>query len=237
MKSIIPGNRLTAFLLLACTLLAGIIALEWPDLSRQAGGGIRSGEIAPATGAGAQVARTEFTAPDIKTFDEILERPLFREGRTPPPPPAVEATAVPTRVQQPRLLLEGVAISPEVRVAVVRDLRSNSLLQLEEGMEHQGWRVEQVTRSGATLKNGEQIHELLLKENLKVPSGRSPNNGRTAPVPLAGARIVPGNSRSEKPVTADARQHDPAPPANGAIRDNGQGDKAPVPAAVTPQSK
>lgn len=231
MKSIIPGNRLTALLLLACALLAAIVALEWHGFSQPTGVGTRSGEVAPQTGGGTALARTEFTAPDIKTFDEILERPLFREGRTPPPPPVVKATVVKNIVQKPRLTLEGVAISPEVRVAVVRDLGSNSLLQLREGMEHQGWRVEQVTRAGATLKNGEQTHELILAEDRQGANGKAPGGGRAARLTTSGARIAPQGSRPGKPVTIGTRQD----AAAGAAADNGQGENDSVPASAAPK--
>ena len=62
-----------------------------------------------------------------------------------------------------RLRLEGVAITPQTRVAVVRDLASNQLLRLAEGAEHQGWVVETVHPAGATLKQGQQTQELVLE--------------------------------------------------------------------------
>ena len=61
--------------------------------------------------------------------------------------------------------LEGIALTPVAKVALIRDISSNTLLRLAEGAQHQGWVVESVNATSATLKRGEQTHELMLELN------------------------------------------------------------------------
>lgn len=159
MRRIAFGNRLTFLMLLTCLLLAGALALQ-----------LYRGPKAPASTADntrpvpspqVDVAQGPYQAPDKTRFSEILERPLFEPTREPPPQPA--ATATPPPPPPPiRLKLEGIAITPEAKVAVLRDLSSNQLLRLGEGVEHQGWLVESVSPKSARLSRGEQSHELTL---------------------------------------------------------------------------
>jgi hypothetical protein len=160
MKRISFGDRLTPYLLLASALLAVVVALEWryaaqPEIDTRSQAGQLPDDAVALT-------RLTYTAPSIKAFDEILERPLFSEGRQPPPEPEASVTAPVVQTPLIRLRLEGVAITPESRVVVVRDLSNNQLLQLGEGMSHQGWTVESVQGNGATFARGEQKLELTL---------------------------------------------------------------------------
>jgi general secretion pathway protein N len=117
--------------------------------------------------------------PDFGAFSEILERPLFTEGRTPPQQPTPEQTSVsPVKQTQLTLRLEGIALTPAARIAVVRDITSNKLLRLAEGEEHQGWEVESIRATGATFKRGEQTQELTLELNKRSPR-ESASSGKT----------------------------------------------------------
>jgi len=171
MKRIPFGNRFTPFLLLACALLAALVAAEWffvtqPQITDPT-------EQRPGTDNAAPLTRMTYSAPPIGMFDEILERPLFSEGRQPPAEP--EAPAKPVAKGPPvRLQLEGVAITPESRIVVVRDLGNNQLLQLAEGMSHQGWTVESVQSAGATFTRGEERLELTFEPDKAVRTNGLP---------------------------------------------------------------
>ena len=168
MKRISFGNRLTPALLTACVLFGVIVAFEWLALSRQ-NDTATGNDAQPAATADAQPTRATYVAPDFEAFGEILERPLFTEGRTPPEPPTPEQAAVLKPGMQAKLTmrLEGIALTPEARIALVRDISSNTLLRLAEGATHQGWVVESIHATSATLKRGEQSHELTLELNEK----------------------------------------------------------------------
>lgn len=169
MKGITPGLRLSLFLLLTCGVLGAMLALEWRTTLRS--GTQAVAEPPPAASGNPLPDRMTYTAPAIASFDEILERPLFTEGREPPPEP--EPAAVPVAIATPlRLQLEGVAISTGARVAVVRDLSNNELIRIAEGDKHQGWTVESVQPTGATFSRGKETRELSMELDENAPARR-----------------------------------------------------------------
>jgi hypothetical protein len=104
---------------------------------------------------------TEFAAPRLEDLGDMLDRPLFFSNRKLPDPPKVEAAAAAAPMPL-GLKIEGVAITSESRVAVLRDLSNNKLLQLAEGMMHENWTLDSVTAAGAKFSRGQQISELVL---------------------------------------------------------------------------
>jgi len=160
MKKLAIGNHLTPYLLVACGLLLGVLALESQNL-------VQSQDVTTAEAQSAVNAnqRVIFTAPAIAAFSEITERPLFMDDRQPPPEPKKTARAA--VISPLRLQLVGVAITPESRIALVRDLSSNKMLHLAAGMKHQNWELVSVTKTVATFKRGEQSQELTLKTKRK----------------------------------------------------------------------
>lgn len=169
MKFLTPGLRLTILLLLVCTWLGGMLVQEW----RQAQPPTSSTTIQPN---GAPTGETQptiatYMPPTITAFGGILERPLFTPGREPPPEPEPVAAAV-VRTTPLRLELEGVAVSTEVRVAVVRDLSNNTLLRIVEGDKHQDWTLERVHPAGVTFSQGDETRELILLPEEKTQNSK-----------------------------------------------------------------
>ena len=156
MKKIAPGNHLTTILLAICILMAVALALESHSLISP-----RDGQTSGAPPAAKQSVRITYNAPPIAAFAEITERPLFTESREPPPVP-VAARAVTPPLQQLRLRLEGIAMTPGASIAVVRDLADNKILRLGEGMKHKGWELISVSPDGVTFRQGEQDQEITL---------------------------------------------------------------------------
>jgi hypothetical protein len=152
------GNFQTRLLLSLCGLLTFIIAAEWflPD---------RANAVDKLSADSADVELPTLTSstyvhPHLDEFAAILERPVFFKDRKLPPKPAAEPTAAPTPI---RLKLEGVAIVAEARIAVLRNLADNQLVQLSEGMSHNGWTLEAVAADSAVFRRGEQVSELSLE--------------------------------------------------------------------------
>ncbi len=156
-KLISVGNHLTPYLLVACVLLAGILSVESRNMIQ-----MQNSSPHEALSMVDKAARDSFIPPGIATFSEITERPLFMEGREPPPEPKAEPVAA-TRPVPLRLLLEGVAITPAAEIAVVRDLSSNKILQLAKGMKHQGWELTSITATSVTFERGDQSQVIILK--------------------------------------------------------------------------
>lgn len=157
MKLFALGNHLTPYLLGASVVLGGTLALEGHNLVRP------QGETTAQTNAPVQaIEHASYSAPALAAFNEITERPLFTEGRLPPEEPVNAPVAV--RSSPLRLALEGVAITPGSRIAVVRDLSTNKMLHLPIGMKHQDWELTAVTETDATFERGGQSHTITLKD-------------------------------------------------------------------------
>ena len=160
-------GRLRTGLLVIIVLLAGVIAIELYlpgsiDTTAPGNDAVNDNELSIASA-------KRFVAPDISSFDEVLRRPLFFQDRILPPEPTPEPITTAPLLPL-RLALEGIAITSESRVAVLRNLSNNQLLQLTEGASHDGWLLESVSATAATFKRGGQVTELVLD-----PNGR---NGR-----------------------------------------------------------
>jgi type II secretory pathway component PulC len=149
------GNRLTPLLLLACIALSIILSLQWHNRVRIEHDKAVHADQHPTLDAG-----TGYTAPAIVAFSDILERPLFTEGRTPPAP--AQPIAVAVKSTPLRLQVEGVAITPETRIAVVRNLDNRDLLRLSEGSTFQGWVLQTVDSRGASFIKDGEVQEFVL---------------------------------------------------------------------------
>lgn len=102
---------------------------------------------------------TALSQPRMADLADMLDQPLFFVARRMPEPPAATPAAPPTPL---KLKLEGIAIAGGSRVAVLRNLNGNHLLQLVEGDTHDGWTLESVGSTSANFKRGEQVTELAL---------------------------------------------------------------------------
>jgi hypothetical protein len=102
-------------------------------------------------------------APKSQLVD-MLERPLFYVDRQLPEPRAA-AVAPPTPL---RLKLEGVALAGGSRIAVLRKLSDNRLIQLVEGMSHESWTLETIESDSARFTRGTEIMDLPLAPSNKA---------------------------------------------------------------------
>ena len=147
-------------LLIAANLLLGLVVAVELLLPAQPG----TANAATATDDSASLpdfGDTTIAAPPISQLVDMRERPLFYADRR-MPEPEVEAVAAPPPTPL-RLKLEGIAIAGGSRVAVLRNLNGNGLVQLAEGESHEGWTLDSISSVAATFsRNGEQRTELPL---------------------------------------------------------------------------
>jgi hypothetical protein len=148
---------LTQLLLGANASLALIVALQLAFPSGPAT--VASGADTDAADLLPDFGTEDSSPPPLANFTQMLDRPLFYAERRMPAPPADEPAPPPTPL---RLKLEGVALSGGARVAVLRNLSNNLLVQLEEGGTHEGWTLDSLTSTSASFSRGEQVTELLL---------------------------------------------------------------------------
>lgn len=163
MSAVFYRSRATLFLVTAGVVLGGILALEARrDIPETA-----TPKAAPSASPGvvAEVDFGTYVAPPIEDYDEVLVRPLFVEGRTPPEASAqVDERAVPDLEGLAKFWrLEGLVLTPETRVALVRSKRDRKLLRLSEGDAFEGWEVVEFATERILLKKGEKAEELELK--------------------------------------------------------------------------
>ena len=149
-------NTMTLLLLLAIGVTSGYLYYQWmfPSSAK-----LNTNESADNKGqsiaedGNSQTAR--FVPISLKAYDEITQRPLFVEGRLPPPEP--EQKTVQRIPRKPlRLKLEGVAMTPGNKVAIIRDLDSNELFRVSQGMKKNDWKVETVDTESATIVRKEE---------------------------------------------------------------------------------
>ncbi len=164
-RSYVSGMSL--LLLIVSGLLGGMLYLQWQEdialryrLPEPSAGDVE--------GAQAVEAIPAFMPTPLQSLSEITDRPLFTEGRTPPEKPSESPAAVTAEVPL-RLKLEGVAITPESKVAVITDLQTNELLRLSQGMSHGNWKVTGVSEESVTIQQG--AREITLTLEIDEPSG------------------------------------------------------------------
>jgi hypothetical protein len=153
-------SRPTRLLLAANVVLAVVVAAQLLLPARPGSANAATASDAAATLP--EFGDTTIAAPPISQLVDMTERPLFFIARRMPEP---EVEQAPTPPPAPlRLQLEGIAIASGSRVAVLRNLNGNGLVQLAEGETHEGWTLDQISSNSAKFsRNGEQSTELPLE--------------------------------------------------------------------------
>lgn len=168
-------NSLTLLLLIVIGLASVMFIYQWSNPAE-----VDVTENLQTTPDSTQAAKkttlTRFNPPSVTVYQEITDRPLFREGRVPPAEPEKVVTKPAVRQTPLKLRLEGVVITPKNRVAVIRDLNTNRLLRVAQGMSQNDWKLESVDHSTATVVRRGKKHNLELKVE-KVQKGALPKKG------------------------------------------------------------
>ena len=146
-------------LALAAALSAAVIALE-----------LRAGAAEPAPPAPqapeerlAGAAAQSFTFPPPAHYSEIVERTLFDPSRRPAPEePEEMAAAVSAELRE--FALTGVIITPESRIALLRD-RTPNPLRVEQGGTVGKWLLAEVNETSVVLRRGALSREISLYED------------------------------------------------------------------------
>jgi hypothetical protein len=170
------GRGAAFFLLVLCIGLGSLVywQLEYPpafpgDVVAMAGpdqsAGLDSSAAPPA----------EFTLPPLEQFSEIVARPLFSQSRRPPSERADTAPEIaqPLPVRSAfNLILTGVVISAEGRMALLQRPKSPDLIRALLGQEIDGWSVELIEADRVTLRQGEIVEVVTLQDKVAVPAAK-----------------------------------------------------------------
>ncbi len=169
------ANGLTLILLLICTLLMFVIYIEWQGLDDiNTTLDIDNGNKQDLKQDSEILNNISQSNIAISQFVEILNRPLFVQGRMPFEEEQQEKNNT-TILSQLKLTLEGIVISPESRVAVVRDITNNSIVRLEVGMIHNGWRLKNVQKQSADFERGDETQTIQIElANTQADKDKTP---------------------------------------------------------------
>lgn len=164
------SKAIMALLVVFCLMLAGVIALEWlhpPQLDTV---------VAPHTGTPVavtpeSVALEPSRMAPLTQYQEIVERPLFLEGRRPPQPEA-PATVVQEQpvVEDKSFTLLGVLITPEATLALLKVDETGKVHRIKVGDPLEGWRLEAIAADSVVLRRDAQTKTLQLVRNQKKPT-------------------------------------------------------------------
>lgn len=91
-----------------------------------------------------------FEIAPIEAFEIVVQRPLFSPTRRPP----IEQTARVTTSENVTLVLKGILIDKDARIALIRPRNSGKIERLAEGQEIGGWTVMLIAPDHVVLERG-----------------------------------------------------------------------------------
>lgn len=161
------------------------------------------------------IEKKPFNMPEFGHFAEIIQRPLLSEDRRPIPPEAEqtddkpEAPPVPLQVQ-----LTGIIITPELKMALLKDRTTNKDVSLKEGMPLPGnqsaWLLVEIQPRKVVFKNDKDETsdvELTVSKNSGPPSKRvAGNKPRSEPKKLAPKKEDDANESLRERIEARRKQ-------------------------------
>lgn len=201
-------HRLTWILAVASgVLLLAVLAL-WLGVGRGYGWHAPDGASAPRLPDPVQLQRLSFEMPSFDHYVEITQRPLFADDRKPVPPdeagdgPGAEEQAAPPVPLS--IALTGVVITPEVKVALLRDLSTNKSVSVREGMplpgNQTGWTLVEIhPRKVVVSDAGDKKTDVEL-----TPPGSNPAAPGQNATPAAAAQADAG-AAVQQPATAQEK--------------------------------
>jgi hypothetical protein len=188
--------------LLVCLFLGGLIYLEL-EAADQAGESVVTMTAATPLERAALPAQVAYDAPDFAEFAEAMERPLFAPSRRPPSeivPVTVEAAP---QQQAFGFELVGVLISPDERLALIRQDGLTDLHRVGLGRSLNGWQIEQIEPDHVVFRAGETVRQVNLRDD-RPPVQETPRERR---------RRERQEQREQRNQEVDDAPRDPSEPA------------------------
>ncbi|MBL8299554.1 MAG: hypothetical protein JNN30_14550 [Rhodanobacteraceae bacterium] len=192
--------------------LAGVLA--WMGAGRGYGW-LPEVEAPPVTGVGRIDTEAVVMPPDSE-FAEVRQRPIFNDDRK--PTPIVDDKPIETAPTAPlNITLTGIVMTPDFKLAMVRDNAKNEGVSLRIGMplpgEQQGWTLAEIRARSVVFKNPQDEAsevELEVAPGLSVPpSARAvpppPPPPGAVPVPAPPAASDPGQPPPDRAAELQRR--------------------------------
>lgn len=142
-------------------------------------------------------ARGHFKAPSLSQLSAITERPLFFEGRRMPVlTPEEKAVAKPP--QDASVVLYGVIIAPDQRVALIQPASTGEVAQLTVGQMVEGWLIKEIMSDRIVLHQGDNVEEVQIKEVVPPKPRRTPRRTNLKRSPKKQNPNRPDNRRNRR---------------------------------------
>lgn len=202
-----PELRLSLMLAAAGAALGLLVVAEWFSVGRT----LRLPQVSAETPK-VQVEQplaSPFKFPAVSEFHDLVERPLFVEGRRPlpdippEPPPAVVHTPL-------DLKLMGLIFSPSGKLALLADPKGK-YKRVKQGAVVGGWTLKELKADGVVMQQEGETKELaLLKVKPKLPGqGVAP-----PPAEAKSAKKPPGNRQPPRAGVEPPDEEDVEPDEN-----------------------
>lgn len=198
------AQMITLSLAAVCGVMALAGALAWMGAGRGYGW-LAETEAPPVTGVG-RIDTDAVVMPPESDFAEVRQRPIFNDDRK--PTPIVPEDKPPIAPPVPlNITLTGIVMTPNVKLAMVRDNAKNESVSLRIGMplpgDQQVWTLTEIRPRSVVFKNPQDESS---EVELEVAPGLTvPPSARAIPPPPP-----PGSPPPPQPPGANVT----APPAN-----------------------
>jgi hypothetical protein len=153
-------------------LLAAILVYQWNKPVSLPGDAILTDAVELPEAESLEPVSVPGSAP-FASFDEIAVRPLFIDGRRPPPEPEEGVVEEPQKPQQttrrPALDLTAILFIENEQHAVFRGSRKQGLQKVRLGEDIEGWNVAKIEPKQVTLAQAGVNEVYLLREFRSVP--------------------------------------------------------------------
>lgn len=150
------------FLIVLCLLLMGVIYYQYqyyPQLSVEQ---YADSETSDLEG---ENSETSSRLKPIRSYSEIIKRPLFSIDRTPPEIETKSVVASFNAQELDDLILFGVVVSKNTTYAIIGNGKNGETEQIKKGRLYRGWRVEEITSDSVKFAGKDAEYELYLSPN------------------------------------------------------------------------
>lgn len=126
----------------------------------------------------------DFAVAPLDDYSDIVERPLFLEARRPPDPEQEEAVEpeepAADEKQDVTFLLQGVLMTSEGTMALLRVEQDNKVVRLRVGDKEGNWQLESIQPDSVSLRSGNEVVKVPLVRNKPSPKRRQAVANQTA---------------------------------------------------------
>lgn len=150
------------FLIVLCLLLMGVIYYQYqyyPQLN------VEEDAVSETSVLGSESSETSSRLKPIRSYSEIIKRPLFSVDRRPPQIETKSVVASFNAQELDDLILFGVVVSKDTTYAIIGTGQNGETEQIKKGRLYRGWRVEEISSDSVKFAGKDAEYELFLSPN------------------------------------------------------------------------